>query len=93
MQSPLVFPLRPEQVDVAHAVKSFSDQIMNTNCKFFPSCENMDLFIKSRYFFERRIMILLKENILIEMVKKKFTFKITNKYLNIIRFHKLFEMN
>ncbi|KAI9263643.1 hypothetical protein EDC94DRAFT_607372 [Helicostylum pulchrum] len=67
-QSPLSFPLKPEKVDISHAVKMVSDKIMNTESKLLPSKQDITLFLESRFVFEKQIMIVLKESFLMDTI-------------------------
>lgn len=69
MQSPLSFPLKPEKVDISHAVKTLSDRIMNTESKLLPNKQDITLFLESRFVFEKQIMVVLKESFLMDTVK------------------------
>ncbi|KAI9476103.1 MAG: hypothetical protein EXX96DRAFT_651789 [Benjaminiella poitrasii] len=61
-KSPLQFPLRVEQEDISMAVISLTSEIQNGNCAFLPKDLDFDLFINARYYFQKRIFGILKDN-------------------------------
>lgn len=64
----MTFPLRPEQDDISPAVMDMSTEVMRMESTVVPPRKHTDLYIESRYFFEKRIMLVSKENDFMEKV-------------------------
>lgn len=58
----MAFPLRLEQANVGIAAMDMSTEILELESDVLPSRDNPNFFIESRYVFEKRIMVVLKEN-------------------------------
>ncbi|KAI7903184.1 uncharacterized protein BX663DRAFT_507770 [Cokeromyces recurvatus] len=70
-KSPLQFPLRVEQEDISIATMSLLNDIQNGICPFLPKTLDFDLYIEAKYYFQKRIFGVLKDNMLHNQLTSK----------------------